>query len=246
VSPRHPAPREFPARPFRVSEALAHGIPAKRLRAQDLAAPFRGVRTTNLARLTLRERCQAFATRMPEGAAISHGTAALLHGLQVPLRLEHERALHVSVPEVRRAVAASGIVGHQLRLRSDDVDRRFGLPVTTPERTWCDLAATLELAELVALGDQLVHWELSASNRAALTDAVAAYPGRRGIRKLRHALELLSEFAESPRESMLRVALVLAGLPTPEVNREIFDARGRFVARVDLSYPAQRPDSLVE
>jgi hypothetical protein len=30
---------------------------------------------------------------------------------------------------------------------------------------------------------------------------------------------------------------ILAGLPQPAVNVEVFDSRGRFIARVDLCYP---------
>jgi very-short-patch-repair endonuclease len=39
-------------------------------------------------------------------------------------------------------------------------------------------------------------------------------------------------------ETRLRMLLVLAGLPEPEVNREIRDAHGSVVMRLDLSYPA--------
>ncbi|MGH7911716.1 MAG: endonuclease domain-containing protein [Candidatus Dormibacteraceae bacterium] len=38
-------------------------------------------------------------------------------------------------------------------------------------------------------------------------------------------------------ESRLRMLLVLGGLPRPEAQVELFDASGRFVARVDLFYP---------
>jgi hypothetical protein len=236
VSPRTPAPRNFPQRPFRVAEARERGVPIKRLRAKDLAVPFHGIRSTGLGELTLREKCEAFALRMPLGSVISHGTAAQLHGMPIPLGLENDPRLHISVPENRRAVDARGIIGHQLRLAPQDFDSRLGLPVTTPERTWCDLAAGLTLPELVAAGDRLLFHRMPLITKPELEDAVALYPGRRGIRALRRALALLSDRAESPRESMLRVAFVLDGLPVPEVNGEVFDARGRFVARVDLLY----------
>ena len=46
--------------------------------------------------------------------------------------------------------------------------------------------------------------------------------------------------AESPMESRLRVRLVLAGLPRPQVQYEIRDDRGRFVARLDLAWVEQK------
>ena len=41
-------------------------------------------------------------------------------------------------------------------------------------------------------------------------------------------------------ETRLRLLLVVAGLPRPEVQVDICDDRGRFIARVDLYYPAKQ------
>ena len=38
-------------------------------------------------------------------------------------------------------------------------------------------------------------------------------------------------------ETRTRLLLVLAGLPLPLVQFDVYDAAGRFVARVDLAYP---------
>lgn len=46
---------------------------------------------------------------------------------------------------------------------------------------------------------------------------------------------MLSAFAESAPESILRVIIVLAGLPEPRVNIDVTDRRGEFVARTDLA-----------
>lgn len=50
----------------------------------------------------------------------------------------------------------------------------------------------------------------------------------------------LAEPAESPMETRLRLLLVQAGLPKPEVQANLHDAAGRFVGRADLYYPAAR------
>ena len=143
--------------------------------------------------------------------------------------------VHVSVPVGARAPAGKNTAGHQVTLRTTDCDSRHGVACTTPERTFCDLAAMLTLAQLVAVGDNLLR--RGAVSRAALTDAVAAYPGRRGTARLRRALELLDARSESPKESELRVLLVEAGFPGRSSTRASATDRGRFVARIDLSYP---------
>ena len=56
---------------------------------------------------------------------------------------------------------------------------------------------------------------------------------------MRRVLDLVDGRAESPQETRLRARLVLAGLPPPEVQFRILH-EGRFVARVDLAWPAWR------
>jgi hypothetical protein len=70
-----------------------------------------------------------------------------------------------------------------------------------------------------------------------LAAALEAYPGRRGLQRDRTALPLLRTRSESPRESVLRVIIVLAGLPEPECNYNVLAADGTFLARGDLVYP---------
>jgi len=58
--------------------------------------------------------------------------------------------------------------------------------------------------------------------------------GYRGIQLVRDALAIASDRAESPRESELRYYLLESGLPSPRVNPEVYDVRGRFMGRIDL------------
>jgi very-short-patch-repair endonuclease len=220
-----------------VAEARRHGVSRRRLRALDFEKPFPGIRVRARPLDLLDDHCRSFLPRMPRQGVFSHVTAAGLYGIPLPLRLTTPRDLHVSVPATRRAVDAKGIIGHKTTFSPADWDLRFGFPVTTPERTWCDLAAILTLPELVAAGDKLIARRLPQTTRPALERAVATYPSRRGIRNLRRALGLLSDRAESPRESLLRVAIIRAGLPEPTVNMRVFSAKGKFLARVDLCYP---------
>ena len=64
--------------------------------------------------------------------------------------------------------------------------------------------------------------------------------GRKGVVALRRLIKLADPASESPMETRLRLLLVLAGLPRPDVQVELRDERGRFLGRVDLYYPASR------
>jgi hypothetical protein len=238
MTPRSPSPQSFPSTPFSVGEAMSHGVSRRRLRARDLAAPFAGTRV-HTAELDLVTRCRALALRLPDGAAFSHTTAAMVHGLPLPLSLASVRApIHVVVPPPRRAVDIAGVTGHRMMLEPNDIVSIEGLLFTRVERTWCDLGSSLRLPQLVAAGDHAIRPAEPLTTIDRLRAEMLAYTGRRGIRDLRRALDLLDGRAESPRESMLRIAIVLAGLPRPEANVEIRDDLGRLVERVDLAYPA--------
>ena len=234
---RSPLPVELLPGPFLATSALELGISPKRLRANDLSGAVWGTRLPVAEAHDLRRRCAAYALRLPEYAVFSHATAALLHDLPLPQALQRRWALDVSVPTPQRATDLRGIRGHQLT-RLEGVTAPDGLRVTSVEHTWCDLAWMLRLRELVAVGDAIIDHRSPRSTAARLADAAASFPGRRGRANLRNALPLLSDHAESPAESMLRVELIQRGLPALQANADVFDDRGEFVARPDLRFVA--------
>jgi hypothetical protein len=75
---------------------------------------------------------------------------------------------------------------------------------------------------------------------AELRAYVAEHPRARGIARLRRVVELAEPKAESPMETRLRMLLLLAGLPRPEVQVSIHDDQGNPLGRPDLLYRAQR------
>ncbi|MDJ0322402.1 hypothetical protein QMG61_01310 [Cryobacterium sp. PH31-AA6] len=240
MAARIPLPDEFAGRPFAVSEALADGIGRSRLAGPDLQRPFWGIRVSGAADDDVEALCRALSLRMPPGAFFTHATAAQLMRLPLPRRLELMPPLHVGVAVPARAMDARGVVGHRLRVTPAELAAWGGLRHTGPARTWLDLASALSLVELVAVGDHIVHRAHPLATVQQLTDALGRYPSRRGLVRARVALPLLRIGAESPRESALRVIIVLAGLPEPECNVNIFDSDGRFLARGDLVYPEFR------
>lgn len=231
MTARRPLPPRLRVRAFTVSEAT--DVSRSRLRAGDLARPFHGARIPVTSAADHEARCAAAALVCHEQAFVCHLAAAAYHGM--PLPNSPERALiDIALPAPMRAVRRRGIRGHSLLVVPDDLTELNGVRVTTPERTWCDLAGHLTVPELVAAGDWLIR--SGSSSLALLAAAIERHPGRRGRGKLVVAVELLDAASESPKESELRAIVHLAGLPQPEANAVILDELGRFVARVDLLF----------
>ncbi|HET7417870.1 MAG TPA: DUF559 domain-containing protein [Solirubrobacterales bacterium] len=119
----------------------------------------------------------------------------------------------------------------------DEVTREEGIPVTSVPRTILDLAATepLDAVEnLLREAEYLEH-----RDRLSLPHLIERYPGRRGVRKVRLALERLEEEPEGRKRSKLekRFAPFLRRhrLPLPRFNDWIVLGPKRY--QVDCHWP---------
>lgn len=253
---------------FRVADALAAGANRERLGRRDLDAPFHGVRRRRPAQSISaedpfelqaeqrRRRAREYAPRLRPGQFFSHDTAAALWGAPLPLarigpRLatSEEIPVHVSVFGAAPLVRTSGVAAHRARATTSTVTTIDDLPVSTAASTWASLGG-LPLIDLVAIGDYFCRvWRPGTGRPNAGMPPIATTEdlrtaidsGRRvGIHRLRQAIELIREDSWSPRESAVRCHLVLAGLPEPELNHDVHDSTGRFLACVDLAYPDRK------
>jgi hypothetical protein len=221
---------------FSVADAYAHGFTRAQMRNRSLVAPFHGTRVGAAAAIPFELSCRALATRMPPGAAFSHRTAAVLHGMPLPLPAVAP-VLDVTTPAPRRATRRGGTRGHSAVLSSADIAVLGGLPVTTVERTWCDLGSILAVPDLVAVADFLLWHEAPMSTATRLAEAIEVYPSRSGRRALRLALGLTSDHSRSRPESLVRVDLALSSLPTPVANLEVHLPIARRTVYLDLAFP---------
>lgn len=224
---------------FLVADALANGLPRRRLRASDLDNMLWGLRSTTRL-VDIGQRSRLLRLRMPPSAFVCHVTAALLHAIPLPWNRKQEHAIHVGIAANARAPHAAGLIGHRLSIHTHEVEDVAGIRRTTAIRTWCDLAEELDLLDLVAAGDYLLYWRAPRATHQQLVDAVESRVSRRGIRALRRALGLLDDRSESPPESILRTMLVLAGFDPPLVNHSVSGQFGEFVARTDLILQKER------
>lgn len=235
---RRELPDGLDLRGFSVRGASDLGVSPSRLRRQDLVAPFHGVRVTASAALDdTWTRCRAYAARMPRGQVFSHVTAAALHGLPLPRRLD-AAPLHVSAFLPAQSPRAAGVVGHRLRIDSIDSGGLRGLPVVSILDAWGQCATLLSVDELIIAGDHIVGGRYPQKTLEQLVRAVESRAGVRGVRSLANATALIQPGSESPKETELRLLLVRAGLPEPELNGDVFGADGEFIGRGDMLYRA--------
>jgi very-short-patch-repair endonuclease len=116
-------------------------------------------------------------------AVLSHYSAAALW----KLRGHSERAVEVTIPH--KSTSSKEIRRHHKALPADEVTKEEGISVTTVPRTIFDLAATESrdvVESLLREAEYLEH-----RDALSLWDLVGRYPGRRGVRKVRMALERL-------------------------------------------------------
>lgn len=190
---------------------------------------------------THRLLCRGAALLLPPGAALTGPSAASLYGVEL---VGPDDPVEVLVPPSVRFGPIQGLHVRRAPLPPVDVTSVDGIAVTTPLRTTWELARAPDLAEAVVLLDALAHHGVTTAENVRLDVArrIGELPptgAGRGVRRACLAARLMDARAESPPESRLRVMLVVAGLPPP-VPQHVVRHEGRFVARVDLAWPAQK------
>ena len=220
-------PEDLEGRVFTAAEALEYGLTPKMLRGRRFAQVTRGVFRYAATPMTLELAIGAALSVLPADAAVSHTTNLAWRGLEMRPRTP----LHVATRSVVGSVR-KGLVLHRYQ-GALETEMVRGVPVLRPARTFVDCGTILRVSELVEVGDWLLAQRLV--DRLALED-YALRSHLDGVVRARRAVRHVRKGAESVRESRLRWHLVSAGLPEPELNVDIHDARGSFLARGDLVF----------
>ncbi|ALV46294.1 hypothetical protein MB46_13205 [Arthrobacter alpinus] len=239
-----PTPR-LPGGPFTLVEAQALGLSRDKLRSREFAGVSRNLYRPASWDFELRDAGRALCAATP-GAWISHTTAARLHRLILPPWMSESNELHLSKSRKLPGTRRRGIVGHTVVALSDEVEYIDELRISTRPRTWLDLARTLRLDELVCMGDQLIRIPRpefeGRSNPFATLEQLRAMVDRhknlQGIVRAREALELMRVGADSGPETLMRLAMLNAGLPEPELQLKLWE--GPNVPSADAGYRARR------
>jgi Protein of unknown function (DUF559) len=225
--------------PFSLERGRQAGFTGGELRSSRWNRPFAGVRSFDEPQ-TVRELAQAYSVKMKPAAYFSHVTSAVLLGMWLPLALQHRMVLHVSVPPNVRAPRDRLVKGHTLIDRPASVQTKYGLRIGSARETWCQLATILGLEDLIIAGESLLA--KNRRDRIPLWSLVSAVEVGDRPRQalLERALPHLRAGSRSAKETELRRLLVRGGLREPEINGDIFDAAGVWVAECDLVYRAER------
>lgn len=221
-------PAQLKDRPFTAVEARAAGDSARQLGHRRFRRLFRGVHALAALEVTWWDWLKAAVLAGPADAIVSHQSAQEVYGPQLTWG---DDRIHLSTR--RNAVCRDARIRVHRRKHAIAFREVDGLLVTTPARTFVDCALTLTLVQLVVFGDWLIR-------RGLVTfDELLAYCHDRhldGVVAARHAMRFLAADSRSPMETLVRLMLVMAGLPHPAVNQVVLDDDGRKVATVDLLY----------
>ncbi|WP_168709281.1 hypothetical protein [Arthrobacter sp. PAMC25564] len=237
-----PLPESLSQTPFTVYESRALGIPPKRLRATDLSDGGRLIYLPAGRHLETIERARVLAMAT-SGAWVSHETAAHLSGLGLPPWFDVESTIHLSKPHELPRVRRAGVTGHRVRVIPGELTMIEGIPVSGRPRTWLDLAAKLPLSYLIAMGDQLIRMPRPGLEgrsdpyafKEGLRLLIRQHPNLKGVEKARLALAEMRVGADSFPETFLRLAMLDARLPEPELQLRL-DPHDAWSPAADLGY----------
>lgn len=179
------------------------------------------------------DRANAAAARYP-GAVIGFQSAVATHGLPLWTPLP-ERPSIIMPPGQAAGVRSIARLRH-VWLAEHHVSR--WAQVTTPARSWLDVARTCGLADALCVGDAGVREGIfTADDLETIADECAALIG---MRKVQRALSHICRLRESPLESGSWAYFVENHVPLPSMQVTIRDDRSRFVARVDFLWDGVR------
>jgi very-short-patch-repair endonuclease len=220
---------------FRARDVLADGLLTPRsLRSSAWRRLYRGVYADVALPDSFDLRIRGAELLAPASGVFTGRTAAYLHG--DGSLVDVSTPVEVTVPAGTSFGPVTGLRIRHAALAVDDVTTIAGRRCTTGVATALAIAAQEPLLDSVPALDVLLR--SGTANGRALKAASAALTGR-GSRRAREAVGLADPRAESPRESVLRVVLALAGIATvPQFT--VRDADRGFVARVDLALPDLR------
>lgn len=263
-----PLPPSLVSAAFTATEARALGVPASRLRANDIVRIRRGLHAHVGAHVS-EAAIVAAQCRSDPGCYAAGLTAARLLGLPLPGALGDPiiAAMTAGSDEVPSPPPSNGGVDKRIHLGTTGSPRRgnplirwsrsnngtgtllrmsSGLVVTDRVRTFVELSDVVSHEALVAIGDHLVRrprrrFEGRDTPYVGLEDlrSIAdAYSGR-GAVALRRAVSKVRMSSDSPAETRLRLIFAEAGFPEPLANQRAWSGEVD-LGEPDLHWPQYR------
>jgi predicted transcriptional regulator of viral defense system len=224
------------------AELVSGGLSAKQIRTKvsrgelfrldhSIYAPaglVKSVTATDRGALALRAAA-ALASLGPQ-AVVSHHTAARLQGLALLGRAPQGIAI-TRVPGSGSRKSWPGVRVHNAALPAGHRGKCAGVPVTTAARTVLDLARCSPLRAGVVVADSALRKKRTTKTELqAVIESCQRWPG---LQRAAEVVAFADSLAESPLESISRVAFRDCGLPPPRLQA-LLGADGLIIARVDF------------
>jgi hypothetical protein len=182
-----------------------------------------------------RRLIMATVPMLQPGALVSHGSAAVLHGL--PTWPQQRRRVHITRSRSSGGQRRSVVHLHVAPFSPDETTVIDGIAVTSLARTVLDLARTTPMHQSVAAGDRGLQLGIEPADLERGLAAMKSWPG---VRRARPACGFLDPRSESAGESVSRVRFVEQDIPAPEVQYEVYDDWGKLLARCDFGWEEHR------
>jgi hypothetical protein len=175
----------------------------------------------------------AVHSKLGPNVALSHTTSALMEGLRLwGAPLEH---VHVTRRDSGAPRVECGVVHHVGAVSTQDLVEDGGVVRTRAAR------AAIETASLVSLESAVVTLDSALQlRRCTREDLEVAYQHMEqwpGMRRVRLAVRLAAEGAESVGESRARYLFYSRGVPAPKLQHHVFHASGRLAGITDFAWP---------
>lgn len=186
---------------------------ARALEADRLQRVHRGVYAVGHAALSPHARAMAAILVFPQGAVLSHDSAAWLWGFAPDAPRE------VEVTVAARGNRRPGLRVHRVwSLPAAERCTRDGLPVTSASRTLVDLAGTSSSRRLARVVDRAKR--RGKLDLEAIDQALQRRPGSYGGERLQEALRLYRQpvFDRARSELLFLDAIDAVGLSIPSIN----------------------------
>jgi hypothetical protein len=234
VPPAPAVPEHLRRGVFRGSTALAQGLlTPNQLRGPAWRRLFKDVYIHVDRPVSHALRARAVAAMAVPGSVVTGRSAAVLWGVDLA---GADDDVELTVPPRWHPRRLPGVRVRRAVLPAEHVQRRHGVPVTTPAATVLRVAASIPGDEAVVAVDRMVTGGVVDLASARALAAAARGPGSARARRV---CRLADGLAESPQESRLRLLIGGSSLPPPVAQFSVVH-EGRFVARVDFAWPEAR------
>ena len=181
-------------------------------------------------------RSRAVFHRHRDAVALTHQSAAALHGLAMwgePLD-----EVHVTRLDGGRGRHEAGVQHHVGTIDEDEIVEIDGVLVSSPDRCVWELACAQSVESALVTADAALHQQIVTPD--SLHETAGRFRTWQGSRSGRLALSLADGRAESPGESRSRFLFWRHDIPKPDLQFHVLDRSGHLVARTDFAWELYR------